>query len=790
MVPPNSDLIAQDSDKSKANLPEGRYGHVMVAYGHNILMYGGILADGKVVAELWLFDTDDERWQLLTQLDDTGAIHPPPLTYATLTRVNNWFYLFGGGMLNGKFSNQMFRIDMNARRWEKVRYRSNTPMFTRVVGHSTVYNPMRHSLLVYGGIHVDIARFSKLSEHILEFDLTHRTWSILMYPPRVMSPPSYSGSAKSNKNSSVTYTPLERAFHTATVAGDYMVVYGGYLHKHKQEEVCYDYHIYLYNMRCNTWQSRALVTDVKDRQKGLRDFPGVYGHATVLLHDRTLAIIGGFHGIVSNSILAYTLPGALVPTRHHKCSAYVFQNVCVVASDPSGHCVWCTDDKPCHSSNDKDVTCTTNLQTTPCPGICPLLSTCTSCALAGCLWCPLTRSCLTSSASSCKQEKQSESIERRVGDFTPVSHPEECGRSTGLGLVYAFYRPPVNSSHPDIVGISNGSVLSLFLKDEFTGEREALQRISMLGTGSKSWQLDGSSEEAATLTGFLLPAQDTEGVYVKLRAEHQNASLTIEGEDTVIEVNAADDPVRTSERRIKLRGSIYRAKIKSFSKGTVSLLKTPVYHAGLDISILMNEGELRIDRGEGYLCPTRVTCLSCVMDAACGWCNGEAKCIDNTQTCNDESFHVLTPSDCETCTQHIYCAECVTDMNCEWLSEAAHCTRRGRFPQATEKEVSSLVREVTSVREIDQCPSECSDRNTCVDCLGKEGRCAWCQETRECFLFSVYTSTYQYGRCRSWLDEDHTNASLIAAARSRQFESDPQTGECQPCSMWQTCKGL
>lgn len=40
--------------------------------------------------------------------------------------------------------------------------------------------------------------------------------------------------------------------------GNYMVVYGGYMHKHKKEEACYDNRIYLFHLRCHVWLSSEL----------------------------------------------------------------------------------------------------------------------------------------------------------------------------------------------------------------------------------------------------------------------------------------------------------------------------------------------------------------------------------------------------------------------------------------------------------------------------------------------------------------------------------------------------
>ena len=38
-----------------------------------------------------------------------------------------------------------------------------------------------------------------------------------------------------------------------------MVVFGGYMHKHKEEEVCYDKKIYIYHLGCHVWVSQHLI---------------------------------------------------------------------------------------------------------------------------------------------------------------------------------------------------------------------------------------------------------------------------------------------------------------------------------------------------------------------------------------------------------------------------------------------------------------------------------------------------------------------------------------------------
>ena len=54
--------------------------------------------------------------------------------------------------------------------------------------------------------------------------------------------------------------PRERAFHSAVVMGNYMVVYGGNTHEHDALEVCYSRQIYFYHLSCHKWLNDTYFT--------------------------------------------------------------------------------------------------------------------------------------------------------------------------------------------------------------------------------------------------------------------------------------------------------------------------------------------------------------------------------------------------------------------------------------------------------------------------------------------------------------------------------------------------
>lgn len=182
--------------------------------------------------------------------------------------------------------------------WEEIKPRGGKSLDVRTVAHTTIYHKPSHSLIVYGGVVVNVARFSKLSDRMFAFQLDQLHWTEIQYPR--MSLPD-------------TYIPRERAFHTSTIIGNYMIVFGGYTHRHNKEEICYDNQMYLYHLGCHTWVNQdVLGVNPTSRYPKAQ---GVFAHAATIRNDNTLLIIGGYHGNVNADLLAYTLPPMLQVTK-------------------------------------------------------------------------------------------------------------------------------------------------------------------------------------------------------------------------------------------------------------------------------------------------------------------------------------------------------------------------------------------------------------------------------------------------------------------------------------------
>lgn len=90
------------------------------------------------------------------------------------------------------------------------------------------------------------------------------------------------------------------------------------------------------------------------------------------------------------------------------------------------------------------------------------------------------------------------------------------------------------------------------------------------------------------------------------------------------------------------------------------------------------------------------------------------------------------------------------------------------------------------VTSLGQCPIPCYARYNCSSCLDIRGRCVWCEATQQCFSFSVYTSEYQFGLCREWLDLK----SPISPTPSPQdgfYLPSHRANQCKSCQSHTNC---
>ena len=212
--------------------PDGRYEHAIVAYKYGFFMFGGVLENGYS-NELWYYNATSETWRLCAE---NSSVVPRKLSGHTLTLVEEDLYLFGGKTEDGSFWSNIYKINAEEPSdWVEIIPYGGKSSERRLVGHSAVYHKESRSLLIFGGYtHQDQPRFGTHTDAIHAFHIDNKIWSYIQ-------PEKQNG------------TPSQRSFHSAAIMGNYMVIYGGNTHIHHDNELCYDYQIYLYHLGCHSW---------------------------------------------------------------------------------------------------------------------------------------------------------------------------------------------------------------------------------------------------------------------------------------------------------------------------------------------------------------------------------------------------------------------------------------------------------------------------------------------------------------------------------------------------------
>lgn len=716
--------------------PEPRYGHAACLIRDTFVIYGGKLASGKPSGELFLYNISDGEWTLRA----TGStLKPPKLTKHTLTFVDtsDFIYLFGGSMDNGEFSSRMFRIKLAARleddQWEEVFARGGKQLDYRLVAHTTNFHHESNSLIVHGGIIAVGARLSKLSDRIFLFNLDDQHWTEIFYPKTVLREMSI---------------PRERAFHTATIAGSYLIVFGGYSHRHNKEEICYDNQMYLYHLGCHVWINQETLGANRSHYPKRQ---GVFAHAAVLRGNNALLIIGGYHGNINNDLLAFTLPDMMIPTKNltenEKCLEYKSPNECI--SNPE--CGWCSSDANCYGRTTMS-NCFTNLQTTRCPGVCSALRDCQSCLVHGssemkpkvahklpigkCIWCVQNAKChQKNDYEPCGESDSVEKIGHQWWGRSGIEI-EDKRQCTELdkppGLVQMKYFYPFDMNMPDFVSLVNSTLVDF--------------SASMMS--SSLLDLSQNGEVIARLRGFLHLPLTPEKEILKICGSYANVFLQASTDnESVLAANfTADQNLcvnslwhKWEQQRVLID---LQAKRKLNNQAAQQHYQSKV---GLQNNATKAYTFEFLEPFSYGNCKQYKNCLQCLSDNACGWCDLKNACVsrdvNETEECKVDHWRylILQPSQCPNCSNFISCDACAESDNCEWWMEETKCVRTGRSPKG--------------IKVVDECPSSCHLRRNCSKCLSEKGRCVWCETVQECFSFSVYISEYQFGICREWIDQ-------------------------------------
>ncbi|XP_028836876.1 multiple epidermal growth factor-like domains protein 8 [Denticeps clupeoides] len=724
-----------------ANAPAARHSHTAVEWQSNMVIYGGELSNHSLASDVWIYRPTQHLWQQLGQSDAPGA---PRLANHAAAIVDNYLYVFGGRTEEDMFSSTLSRFKLREAVWETVQPSGGKPPAT--AGHSMVFHTPSRTLLVYGGHRPTSARFSQRVNSTDVFHVDRRFWT------------SFRSRFPANG-------PRERAFHSATVIGNYMVVYGGNVHIHYIEEKCYDEEIFFYHLGCHQWVS----TGESPFNRG-HTVRGRYSHVASVMEGRVLLVAGGYSGVARGDLVAYKVP-QFISSNPGKRDA-----VCAEAPDESmclknPECSWC--EGRCREYQPSDP-CGSN----GCLGLARFLSDCQSCLMFSGTprslprapsdfgWCVQNESCLpVSERSACRVDQISGAYGwwgERTTFLTSLHYCRTENYVPGLHLL--TFQHPRNDSQPDKVSI--------------------LRSTSII--------LNPTTEMDVTLQfrGFIHPLwsspppSETISMWARIQRLHFTAKMAT-GPNSSQLTDVVGHWAAQQEKESRLlsrpdggrlfqnltRGNRYLVQAEGYLNSSGSghssemalIWNRTTLPGGSEISFLF------LEPYQSGSCSEYRSCSACLSDQSCGWCPLLNQCLlrDNSsqEPCREaqggaERHLLLTPQHCTLCEDYRDCASCSQDPYCEWQVNSSkksdnQCSRRGRLPG--------------SIRHPAACPKVCNQRLTCAECLANSSQCAWCESAQSCFYFSAYLTKFPYGECRDWYDSIH---------------SVPQ---CKHCSSLSTC---
>ncbi|KAM6111677.1 LOW QUALITY PROTEIN: multiple epidermal growth factor-like domains protein 8 [Phoenicopterus ruber ruber] len=738
--------------------PAPRHSHVAVCWRDALVLSGGELAGGALARDVWVLDPLAGGWR---ELRPQNGTRPPGLAGHAAALVDDWLYVFGGRTAEDVFSSQLFRFHLETWGWERVVPWGGKP--PAAAGHSMVFHPPSRTLLVYGGHRPSTARFSMRVNTTDLFHVDLRHWTTLR--------------ARDGARG-----PRERAFHTATVIGDYMVVYGGNVHIHYHEEKCYEDEIFFYHLGCHQWVPSAELAHGLPHDQGSRGSPGQgrYAHVAGVLRGSVLLVAGGFSGAPRGDLLAYKVPAFVfqVPAQNYHldyCSLYAERGTCT--KDPQ--CAWCLGG--CQSPAPHS-----SCPSTGCLGLARLLVDCESCLAFGGAgpgpprapgpfgWCVQNDTCMPMAEQSRCRVGQ---ISGTYGWWGPrpvfVTALQHCRTANFLpGLHLVTYQQPRNDSQPDKVSIVRSTTITL----SPSGDTD----VSLVYRGFIYPLLGPSPAPSPSVWARI------QRLYVVARlGRHPNSpeleevgrwSVQQERETRPLQRPHTERlfgaPERGNKYAVQVEGHFNSSGSGQSSELTLVWDRTGV-PGGSEISFFFLE-PFRSPPGR---CPSYPSCLACLADQGCGWCPPSASCHGRLHPpgglCGGGGPRlVLAPANCVLCEDYRDCHACAADPFCEWQ---VHSSKKGDFV------CSRRGRQAGAVRAPQHCPSLCSQRRSCAECLSNSSQCAWCQSTRSCFFFAAYLAKYPYGDCRGWYDSVHSAPQCLDCSRFNTCRECLQNLECGWC---------
>ncbi|XP_053619470.1 attractin-like protein 1 isoform X2 [Plodia interpunctella] len=431
---------------TEGEAPAPRFAHSAVLYGHELLVYGGVVASddperggglaglegraGEVTNELWRIRLNNTPPQWINATPNECSPHRPAplkhcgglhvsghtavLAYVGATKKPVMLAFFGHSPHYGYLHTvQEYYIEEGV--WSSAAI-AGWPARAGFA-HSAAYDALSRRVYVHGGLVSESEAAQAPSAALFEYNVETRVWKPL---------PS---------------APTPRYLHAAVfVSPGVMLIFGGNAHNDSAAAVlsapaaslqakCYSAQPLLYIVRCGVWRPLAAPPGAARAALAAASLPLQKRHTAILL--------GGFDGRLRSDALLFE--------TGEKCSSYKTEALCLSASQHAAvSCVWKTHEKICmqleevgwKESFDGTVKACTNEPVFD-PLRCMAAESCAACTAAGCAWCG---ACLSDPQYCVRHTHQMALSIEECGANDGESAKEACGRFHSCAACYAHQR--------------------------------------------------------------------------------------------------------------------------------------------------------------------------------------------------------------------------------------------------------------------------------------------------------------------------------------------------------------
>ena len=126
-----------------------------VMYDGKMIIYGGLHNQVNSEKSLYIFNLETHEWKIKGQ----KGVKPMPRDEHSTLIYNDYLYVFGGSLIKGAFSNDLWSYSISTEEWKKIET-ANKPCPRS--GHAACI--LGHSIYIFGGLADDNIRLNDLWE--------------------------------------------------------------------------------------------------------------------------------------------------------------------------------------------------------------------------------------------------------------------------------------------------------------------------------------------------------------------------------------------------------------------------------------------------------------------------------------------------------------------------------------------------------------------------------------------------------------------------------------------------